>query len=189
MNIYKKVTVAIASLALGVAAIKTNSVQAATVTYDFNVDVTTGSLADNLYEGSFSYDDSTLTGIGRETVGIEDELSIDFEFLGKTYTEENDNNVSFNFPIVEFNNGSLVGLQYIVSDVLDNSIFSFAIFGDDSDGLGGDKFQYVNENSVEASEGRVIYTFASSPSSVPEPSTVLGLGILSLSWLLKSKVK
>ncbi len=187
MSIYKKLVVT-ASLSLSVVAIQSKSIEAATITYDFSVGVTTGALAGNSYDGSFSYDDSTLIGIGGETVGVEEKLSINFEFLGKTYTETDDNNFAFNFPQVEFKDGSLVGLQYLVTDVLNGSISSFAIFGDNPDGLGGgDKFSYVNENSVEVSEGSVIYSLKSPSTSVPEPNIVLGLGVIGFGWLYSKR--
>lgn len=188
MRISKKFAI-VAGLALSFATTQTNSAQAITITYDFKVDVPTEALANNSYDGSFSYDDSTLTGVGIETIGTNEELLIDFNFLGKTYTESDDNTFGFNFPLVEFKDGNLVGLQYLVTDVLDDSIFSFAIFGDTPDGLGGgNQFSYVNENSVEESEGRVTYFLRSPSTSVPEPSALLGLGVLSLSWLLKRKI-
>jgi hypothetical protein len=188
VNIYTKLAIASAGLALSFSVIEANSVNAATLTYNFSVDVTTGSLADSKYEGSFSYDDSTLTGSGVENVGVEDGLSILFNFLGKTYTEADDNNASFNFPIVEFKNGNLVGLQYIVNDTLNNAIFS--IFGDDPEGLGGgDKFHYVDVNSYEVGEGNVTYSLETSPTPIPEPSTALGMTLLGFGWLVKRKIK
>ena len=179
-NIFTKLAVATVGVALSFAAIEASPVGAATITYDFDVNVTSGSLDNNIYEGSFSYDDSTLTEIGLETVGASEELSVFFEFLDVTYTEADDNNFLFNFPIVEFNDGSLVGLQYIVNDNLNNSIF--AVFGDEPDGMGGgDRFQYVDVNSFEVSEGSVTYSLRG---AVPEPGTVAGLGFLGLAWLL-----
>lgn len=184
-NIFTKLTVATAGAALSFVAIEADPVQAATITYDFDVNVTSGPLDNNIYEGSFSYDDSTLTGTGLETVGVAEELSVSFEFLGVTYTEANDNNFLFNFPIVEFKDGSLVGLQYIVNDTPNNSIF--ALFGDNPDNLGGDRFQYVDVNSFEVSEGSVTYSLRGSV-PVPEPDIAAELVVLGFGWLLKKKI-
>ena len=191
-NIFTKLTVAITTIAttlvaLSFVVIEASPVQAATITYDFDVNITSGLLDENVYEGFFSYDDSTLTGIGREKIGVAEELSIVFEFFGKTYTEADDNNFSFNFPFVEFNENRLVGLQYIVNDTPNNSIF--AMFSDDPDGLGGgDRFQYIDVNSLEVNEGSV--TFYSRPPStpIPEPSSVAGLALLGFGWFLRKKV-
>lgn len=187
MNSYTKLAFTSAGLALSLAVMKANSVNAATLTYNFNVDITTGSLSNNTYEGSFSYDDSNLTGIGLESVGVDDELSVVFNFLGRTYTEADDNAASFNFPIAEFRDGNLVGLQYLVNDTLNNFIFS--VFGDEPEGLGGgDKFQYLDVNSLEVSEGSVTYSLDSSPTPIPEPSTALGVTLLGFGWLVKKKI-
>ena len=181
-NIFTKLAVATTSAALSFVAIEANPVQAATITYDFDVNITSGPLGDNIYEGFFSYDDSTLTGIGREKVGVAEELSIVFEFLGETYTEVDDNNFDFNFPFGEFQYDSLVGLQYIINDTPNNSILS--IFGDNPNGLGGgDRFQYVDVNSFEVNEGRVTYSLR----PVPEPGMAVGLGAVGLGWLLRKK--
>ncbi len=187
-NIFTKLAVATASAAaLSFVALEASPTQAATITYDFDVNVTSGPLDNNIYEGSFSYEDSTLKGIGLETVGVAEELSVSFEFLGGTYTEADDNNFSFNFPIVEFKNGSFVGLQYIVNDIPNNSIF--AVFGNDPDGLGGEnRFQYVDVNSFEVSQGSVTYSLRSHSTPVPEPGTAAGLSVLGFWWLLRRKL-
>lgn len=187
-NIFTKLIVATTLVALNFVAIEASPVQAATITYDFDVNITSGSLDDNIYEGFFSYADSTLTGIGREKIGVAEELSIVFEFLGNTYTEANDNNFSFNFPFLEFKEGSLVGLQYIVNDTPNNSIF--AMFSNDPDGLGGGKrFQYIDVNSFEVNEGSVTSYLQRSPSTpIPEPSSVAGLVVLGLGWVLRKKI-
>lgn len=180
---YQKLAVATAGVALSFATIEANSAQAAIITYDFTVDVTTGSLTDTQYQGFFSYDDSTLTASGVESVGIAEGLSISFDFLGVTYTEADDDLVDFGFPLVEFNQGSLVGLQYTVSN---NAIFS--IFGDNPNGLGGgDQFNYIDETSFEVGNGSVTYSLRPASVSVPEPSAVFGLGVLGFGWLVRNK--
>ncbi|MEQ8753844.1 MAG: PEP-CTERM sorting domain-containing protein [Coleofasciculus sp. G1-WW12-02] len=185
MKNYQKLAIVTAGLALSFAAIEANSAQAAIITYDFTVDVTTGLLTDTQYQGFFSYDDSTLTGSGVESVGIAEGLSISFDFLGVTYTEADDNLVDFGFPFVEFNQGSLVGLQYTVSN---GAIFS--IFGDNPTGLGGgDEFNYIDETSFEVGNGNVTYSLRPPSASVPEPSAVLGLGILGFGWLVRTKFR
>ncbi len=185
MKNYQKLAIATAGLALRFAAIEANSAQAAIITYDFTVDVTTGSLTDTQYQGFFSYDDSTLTASGVESVEIAEGLSISFEFLEVTYTEADDDLVDFGFPFVEFNQGNLVGLQYTVSN---NAIFS--IFGDNPNGLGGgDQFNYIDETSFEVGNGSVTYSLRPASASVPEPSAVIGLSILGFGWLVRKKFR
>jgi hypothetical protein len=189
MNIYKKLATASAGLTLSFAVMETDFVHAALITYDFSVDITTGSLTNSTYEGSFNYDDSTLTGMGVEAVGVTEGLSILFEFLGETYTETDE--FSFpNFPIAVFNNGSLVGLNYLVAD-FDNSVdnFSiFSIFGDNPTLLNtGNKFSY-QVNSFDSFEGNVTYSLDSPSTAVPESDGVLGVSLLSIGWLLNKAI-
>jgi hypothetical protein len=189
VNTYRKLAVAIAGLTLSFAAIEPDSVHAAVITYDFRVDLTTGSLANNTYEGSFNYDDSTLTGIGVEAVGVTEGLFILFNFFGETYTQTDE--LSFpNFPIAVFNNGNLVGLNYLVAD-FDNSLddFSiFSIFGDDTTLLNaGNQFSY-QVNSFDSFEGNVTYSLDSPSTSIPEPDGVLGVSLLGIAWLLNRAI-
>lgn len=186
MNIYKNLTVATVGLTVSFTALEAHCVQAATITYDFTVEVTSGLLAGEIYKGFFSYDDSTLAGNGVESVAVGEGLSISFNFLDVSYAETDDNTFEFGFPFVEFNNGTLVGLQYTV---VKDSIFS--IFGDEPNGLGGgDKFNYIDKVSFEVGDGSVVYSLRQPSTSVPEPSVVLALGVLSLGSLMnKTRVQ
>lgn len=58
LNLFPKFSVAIATV-VGAAAIATIQAQASIVTYDFTVNVTQGSLAEQSYSGTFSCDDLT----------------------------------------------------------------------------------------------------------------------------------
>ena len=113
MSIYQKLAVATATAALSLAAMEAKTVQAATIIYDFTVDVTSGPLTGTQSFGSFSYDDLALTGTGLETLGVNEGLSISFDFLGKTYNETNDIG-SPDYPIVQFQDQSLLGLNFFV---------------------------------------------------------------------------
>lgn len=187
INLFNKTVISTAIALIGFS-IETSYVQAATVTYDFDVKLTSGLLNNNLYKGFFSYDDSNLTKVGQEKIEIEDNLSLSFDFLDVSYTEVSDVNYNFGFPFVEFNNGNLVGLAYIVNDIPNNSIF--AIFGDDPDGLGGgSRFQYIDADSFELGEGEVSegsVSYRLRP--IPEPSTAVGLGVVGCIWLLRKKI-
>src|ERR687885_321454 len=90
LNLLPKVSVAIATVALGAAAIATSQAQASIVTYDFTVNVTQGSLAGQSYSGTFSYDDSTLKGTGVEKLGVDRGLRGCMNYFGRNYTEASD---------------------------------------------------------------------------------------------------
>src|ERR1700722_10296394 len=57
---------------------------AATIDGTFDASLTSGSLAGVTFLGSFSYDDSTLTGKGQEYDGLK---SFNFTLLGTQFTE------------------------------------------------------------------------------------------------------
>jgi hypothetical protein len=176
MNSAKNLVLATFATAISVAVMDIAPTQAAIINYNFTVDVTSG---DNpgQYFGSFRYDDSTLTNIDSETIGVENGLALKFNYLGTTYTEKDDIDYD-SFPIVSFNNGTLLGLSYFVAD-------KFAIAADANNlDLGGDKF-FTVRNSVNTTQvGTVKYT------QVPEPVTIGGTAIATLMGLwLKQKKK
>lgn len=174
MKLAKNLGLATVAVAIAVAA-NAKPTQAALVNYDFLVNATSG---DNpgQYFGSFQYDDSTLTNVGLETIGVENGLTLAFNYLGTDYTEEDDTDFDL-FPIVSFNNGQILGLSYFVPD-------QFAIAGDvNIPDVGGNRF-YTIANSVDATEvGTVSYT------KVPEPLTIAGTtiaGVMGL-WMQRKK--
>jgi hypothetical protein len=148
--------------------------QAATLTYDFIVNIASGFLSGKQFEGFFSYDNSTLTGIGSEEVGVNEGLSINFEFLDVIYTEAND----FNFPLyprVLFEDGRLAGLDFEAF----NSQVSYQIirnFGNNSS-----FFSYLIEDGETTRTGSGIVTYFlrnGSSNSVLETSTVEEFNVL-----------
>ncbi|MBD2682515.1 MULTISPECIES: PEP-CTERM sorting domain-containing protein [Nostoc] len=181
MKLAKDISVAAFAVAISVAAVA-KPTQAALVNYGFTVNATSG---DNpgQYFGSFQYDDSTLTGIGEETLGVSNGLSILFNYLGTQYTETSD----FDYPIspaVRFTNGNLSGLSYLVED-------QFFIGNDPGNpNTGGTKFYSIlSADLLSTTEvGTVTYT-KSTP--VPEPMTVGGIaiaGAMALGMKRKKKV-
>ncbi|MBD1809351.1 hypothetical protein H6F98_28415 [Microcoleus sp. FACHB-SPT15] len=72
MGIYQKLATATTGIALSLIAIESNSAKAATITYDFTVDIVESELLNNnlLISGFFSYDDSTIQGTGSETIPV-----------------------------------------------------------------------------------------------------------------------
>jgi hypothetical protein len=113
LNLFPKFSLAIATVALSTAAIATSQAQASTVTYDFTVNVTQGSLAGQSYSGTFSYDDSTLKGTGVEKLGVEQGLTVCMNYFGRNYTEASDRNYP-KFPTLVFENGKINHLDFWV---------------------------------------------------------------------------
>ncbi|MEH2285585.1 MAG: PEP-CTERM sorting domain-containing protein [Nostoc sp.] len=169
MKLAKDISIAAFAVAISVAAV-VKPTQAALVNYGFTVNATSG---DNpgQYFGSFQYDDSTLTAIGEETLGVSNGLSILFDYVGTQYTEASD----FDYPsspVVSFTNGNLSGLSYLVED-------RFFIGNDPvNSNTGGTKFYSIlSANLLSTTEaGRVTY---SKSTPIPEPMTLGGIAIAS----------
>lgn len=165
MKSYQKLVVATA-VSTFFAVMEASPLQAATITYDFKADVTSGSLLGQTFTGFLSYNDSALTGVESEDLGPADELKVSFNFLGATYTEKNEQEFP-DFPLVNFNNGVFEGLDFFVND--SPTIFVINL----------DEFSYGGETV-----GNVTYT-RSEP--VPEPGTIVGLVTLGLGGLFLKK--
>lgn len=85
-NIIKSFGLIAAGLMLGLTTTNASSAQAATINYNFEVSIDSGSLVGETFLGSFSFDDATLTGSGSESLPIS---TLEVSFQGTTYTEAN----------------------------------------------------------------------------------------------------
>ncbi|MBG1268199.1 PEP-CTERM sorting domain-containing protein [Nostoc sp. WHI] len=169
------------AVAISITAVGAKPTQAAVVNYDFTVNAISG---DNpgQYFGSFQYEDSTLTGIGDENLGVSNGLSILFNYLGTQYTESSDFDYPLS-PVVSFTNGNLLGLSYLVEDQF--------FIGDNpgNPNIGGAKFSSIlSADLLSAIEvGTVSY---STGQPVPEPMTLGGTVLAGVMGLyLKRKKK
>ncbi|WP_017315627.1 hypothetical protein [Mastigocladopsis repens] len=121
LNLFPKFSVAfapqrrafyvLATAALSTAVITTSQAQASTVTYDFTVNVTKGSLAGKSYNGTFSYDDSTLKGTGVEELGVSQGLTVCMNYFGRNYSETDDHDYPA-LPKLVFENGKIKQLDF-----------------------------------------------------------------------------
>lgn len=181
MKLGKNLGIATVAAAISLAVAGTKPVQAALVNYDFTVNATSGDNPGE-YFGSFQYEDSTLTGIGDENLGVSNGLSILFNYLGTQYTEVSDFDYPLS-PVVSFTNGSLLGLSYLVEDQF--------FIGDDpaNPNTGGTKFSSIlSADLLSVIEvGTVSY---SQGQPVPEHTTIGGIAIAGIIGLcLKRKKK
>merc|ERR1712178_588335 len=97
-NIFQKLSFVVTTTVLSLSVINANPINAASITYDFEVNVSTGSLLGDTYSGSFEFDDSTLTDVGEESLSVS-ELS--FNLLGVNFTEAS----FFNPVLARFDDG------------------------------------------------------------------------------------
>jgi len=156
-------------------AISAAPVSAATITYDFKVLPDSDPLLGNSYTGSFSYDDSSLSGSDEEFQFLVVE-SLRFSFLGTDYDETN----GLSAAEAAFLDGVFIGLSYSAEG------FSFVPgFFDLSDA----SFAYDIDGGVGFAD--VIYTQRQPEQSVPEPTSaiaVLLLGALGTATFRKQAV-
>lgn len=197
-NIFKKITFGVVGTVLSFTVIKASPGQAATITYEFSANVQTNYRLDPLlgipfplnkgpFMGFFSYEDSLLTGIGEEILGVDEGLVVNAP--GRPIGPGG------NYPFLTFNNGKLVGLNaafYIVEPVqspLQNyeglGINNKIAYGSFS--IQSSRFE---EPFVRSYEGNVQYFLrggGEKPTTVPEPSTVLGTCLFGFASLVTKK--
>ena len=82
--------------------------EAAVINYDFNVTIDSGLLVGDIYNGSFSYEDATLTNLGNESIELS---SMTFSFLSSYYDLTN---AGFG-ATADFLDGHFLGVNYSVN--------------------------------------------------------------------------
>jgi hypothetical protein len=145
-------------LTLAIAIANALPMQAATVKYNFNISIDSGSLASNTYSGNFSYDDSTNKVI-----------AFAFSFGSIDYDQGYDPNA-----VVSQSGSNFLGLIFAVDGSPSSPSFSFVPGSFD---LSEAYFAYdPNINLEPAGFGSVLYERVNPPASdsVPAPLPVLG---------------
>ncbi|MBD1997633.1 hypothetical protein H6G00_13515 [Leptolyngbya sp. FACHB-541] len=145
-------------------------------TYDFKVRISSGSLTGKTFEGSFSYNASTLSGEGFETIGLAQGLNVSFNFLNHKYSEADDVRLP-DSPVLQFKDGELSGLKYAPFDF----IFHLNSQSDQSQSA------FTYDVSAGEGEGQVSYVQRESAASTQSTPNLTGLAFSGLSWLLRKK--
>ena len=213
-SIYQKLGFAIAGTVLSLGVMEALSVQAATITYDFNVNITSGPLLGNQYSGFFSYDDTSPSPTA-PVVPVFDVTEFNFEFAGKTYTKSDLRyggcraGLQYCYPL-EFSGAEAVldpsGFpRYFIprgGELVSFAFSTFNPFGPPYPGffslMGGMRglsfiyqlpFNPEPPTPIGSGSGTVSRrpTTPPPPTSVPEPGTVFGLSMLGFGWLLRKK--
>lgn len=184
---------ALTCLSAGMVAIE--SVHAATIRYEFTSTMEEGLFIEgfpeigiepnpDLYDGKFTFDDSSLTGVGLETIGAEANLKV---FLNDDPRVNQEVDFRFpEFPQVTFQDGEIVSLDW------------FAVYHPFTNvpeqNYPGD---FINITGTTFTDGfdPTFYTPEDEPRSpvlgfgtveynrigtVPEPGTILGIAIVAL---------
>lgn len=177
----QKLIFATASVVLSLAVLEAAPTHAVVFTYDFTVNITSGSLFGQEFEGFFSYDDSAV-----EESQLTPVLSFSFDFLGNTYTETDGVSIVPNF---EFESVDYTGLDFfkVLSSPVSSPVSAFSF------NPNGSSFYYWDDLyntdyglSLQDSYGSVVYALRSTEpqQEVPEPSLVPGLAFIVMGSLL-----
>jgi hypothetical protein len=194
---FTKVAVVTTSTILGFTVLQANLVQAATITYDFTVDINVGSLSGSTGRGFFSYDNSlpliNTFFLGRPIA------SLFFEFDGKTFTLTDSNLLNF-IPVIfneaPPNNPEHFGLYgfSVSGSVTAPPEEQFVTTHTKNFTIDNDDFYYSVKEVTGIPDFHcsecITYTLReASIVSVPEPNALGGLFLLSLGVVLKKKAE
>ena len=91
-------------------------VEAKPVTYDFTVVVNQGSLNGTSFDGSFTYDDELISGVGTEEIDVKKGLSVNMNFLGEKFSEADDTSYP-EYPKLTIQDGEIQTLDFWVEPI------------------------------------------------------------------------
>lgn len=216
VNYLTKIAVTTAATVLSFAAIGTSPAQSATITYNFEVGNLDGPLAGQTFSGNISFDDSAgprFIRPFREPLSVSfnflgenfDETDdVDFplfplvSFRGEVPPTVRP--VLLDYYVAETDLATLTSRPRLNFSPIPNPVIAFFIFGTTfSYEVANTSFataeEIVSSNLFRASatstsifSGEVTYQLNDEPlTSVPEPTTVVGLSFLCLGWLLQRK--
>jgi hypothetical protein len=181
-NNLQQIALTISSLILSIAIIDARPAEA--VDFKFNGEVDSGALDGEKFQGSFSYDESLVTGTGDFFIPEYIEVSnFKLNFLDSTFTQAD------GIPEVAFDGNNLMGLSFNVNKATAGNIqldFSFVPGLTD---ISESYFTYSPTTGTGAT-GSVTFTEQKIdvPQPVPEPTTILGTTLaLGFGSLLKKK--
>lgn len=157
-NTLPRLALTTAGLALGIVIANASPLQAATIQYEFDVNIDSGSLVMQTYSGSFSYDNLTAM------------LSaFSFSFDGLVYDETDDP-----LAMVAESGPNFLGLIYSVDGSPSNPSFSFVPGISD---LGEAYFAYdPNSNLGVGGFGSIVYNNLNPPVAEPVPAPLPVMG-------------
>ena len=188
MQFNQRLALTSVGIGLGLTAINPNPSQAATIATNFTLTGTSGALVNQQFSGFFSYDDSTIPTVISPTSTFPPKYRLtDFRLsiLGENYT------------VAEFSTGAgyggsatgLLGGATILAPV--EELVPAGYGGPIGTGLGvkssvsfiENRFDFSNNKfgQITSGGGQVSYT------PVPEPSSLAGLSVLGLSFMLFKK--
>lgn len=142
--------------------------------YTFTGEIDSGFYINELFSGSFSFDNSTLTSSGTEYVNVS---ALSLNLLNTSFSETN---FIGDFPAVAFNDGVFSGLEWSFDSVNPNIGYSFISGSFDATDafFAYDVFGVNGPVAGQSGTGIINYSVA----AIPEPETyamfLAGLGLL-----------
>lgn len=195
-----KLTIAIGTIASCLSLFEVEPTRAALIRYDFVVEIPTGPFGDYPLTGSkgngfFTFDDSASPVPDMSFVNYYRINELSFDFLGNTFTAEDDVGLpqepEIPYPTVGFRDNALLGLNYAVTSTssTDPGFFFADVavpfvagrgaiaqrlgYRDGNDPVTSKSLSIAPEGDPGLSDGQVTYTQTST--SVPESSCATGL--------------
>ncbi|MDJ0797380.1 MAG: PEP-CTERM sorting domain-containing protein [Calothrix sp. MO_167.B12] len=173
MYTWQKFAVTAASLALTFSVVDLRPAEA--VNFNFSGEIDSGALSGEKFQGSFSYEESLVTGTGnfffQEYIPVS---NLQFDFLGETFTEADD---IYGGPEVAFVANNLMGLSYNINNATAGTIqFNFSFVPGFTD-ISQSYFTYASTNATGGT-GSVTFTKQVNGTPVPEPFTILGTAVV-----------
>ena len=181
MNNLKKFALVTASLGLSSILLEANPTQAAS--FNFSGVFDSGGLAGEQYQGSFSFDETQITGSGipfsQEFVPVSD---LSLSFLNTTFTDADD----FNQPEAAFIGNELVGLSYNLTDVNANNIELSFSFVPGFTNVSEAQVVYDSPSfPIGQGEGSGSVAFVETETvATPEPSCIF-MSLITFSWFFR----
>jgi hypothetical protein len=171
INYLQKLVLAAATLSFSLVAI--GPVRSATLTYNFSGTTDSGPLVGETYSGFLSFDDSNITGNGREFLTI---TNLYFDFSTPVFS----NATPISIAEASFLNGTFLGLSFSA----ENYSFIPGFFE-----VSEASFAY--QFNQQGGAGDVNYSLDTSPTAVPETTSVAGVllfGVAGMGLKLKRKM-
>jgi hypothetical protein len=162
------------------------NVNSATIAYNLSGTViTTGPFFGSTGSGSFSYDDSFVTGSGTETINPSSSLKVHFTIFNQSFTEANDLDAAFGAPDLTLIDGVPVFLDFYLSELADGASTNIVSINEPGI-IEIDTWNLSGINLTQITDG---FEVTVSVSAVPIPATfwLFGSGLVGLIGLMRRK--
>ena len=173
------------SALITIALILSVNVNAALITADFTSTVLDGDFAGSVAVGSFTYEDSLITGSGYESINVFQGLTVNLIVFGQEFSEQDDIDITNGLPALEFNNGIAFNLDFWISE---NPEWSDGYYATDVTSINQSGINSIGEFSLnEVAEDSFEGNFTVSAVPVPAAVWLFSSGLIGLVGLAKRK--